>query len=136
MAARSAERRAARTVRIGNAGGYWGDDPYALRRQLLGPKPLDYVSIDFLAELSMSILQQQRAKDPAAGWARDFLGQLEPLLADLKRRGTRIITNAGGVNPRACALALLAAARARGVTLRVAVVSGDDVLARIPELAR
>jgi hypothetical protein len=121
-------------VRIGNAGGYWGDDPFALRRQLLGPTRLDYVSIDFLAELSMSILQKQRAKDPSAGWARDFLAQVEPLLGDLKARGTRIVTNAGGVNPRGCAEALLAAARARGLDLRVAVVVGDDILERIGQL--
>lgn len=125
-----------RTVLVGNAGGYWGDDPYALRRQLTGPRRLDYISIDFLAELSMSILQQQRAKDPNAGWARDFLTQLEPLLPILKRRGTRIVTNAGGVHPRACALALLAAARAQGLELRVAVVSGDDILPRLGELQR
>ena len=123
-----------RTVRIGNAGGYWGDDPFALRRQLLGPTRLDYVSIDFLAELSMSILQKQRAKDQSAGWARDFLTQVEPLLGEIKARGTRIVTNAGGVNPRGCAEALLAAARARGLGLRVAVVAGDDVLERIGEL--
>jgi hypothetical protein len=123
-----------RVVRIANAGGYWGDDPFALRRQLLGPTRLDYVSIDFLAELSMSILQKQRAKDPAVGWARDFLTQIEPLLGALKGRGTRIVTNAGGVNPRGCAEALLAAARAQGVDLRVAVVSGDDILPRISEL--
>jgi hypothetical protein len=123
-----------RVVRIANAGGYWGDDPFALRRQLLGPTRLDYVSVDFLAELSMSILQKQRAKDPAAGWARDFLTQIEPLLGALKGRGTRIVTNAGGVNPRGCAAALLAAGRAQGVDLRVAVVSGDDILPRIPEL--
>jgi hypothetical protein len=129
---KAAERE--RTLRIGNAGGYWGDDPFALRRQLLGPTRLDYVSIDFLAELSMSILQKQRARDPSAGWARDFLTQVEPLLGELKARGTRIVTNAGGVNPRGCAEALLAAARARGLDLRVAAVLGDDILDRIDEL--
>lgn len=121
-------------LRIGNAGGYWGDDPTALRRQLLGPVRLDYISIDFLAELSMSILQKQRARNPAAGWAHDFLAQLAPLLGELRARGTCIITNAGGVNPRGCAEALCAAARERGLPLRVAVVSGDDILADVPRL--
>jgi hypothetical protein len=121
-------------VRVANAGGFWGDDPFALRRQLLGPTRLDYISIDFLAELSMSILQKQRARDPSAGWARDFLLQIEPLLGELRRRGTRVVTNAGGVHPRGCAEALLAAARARGLALRVAVVLGDDILPRIGEL--
>lgn len=121
-------------LRIGNAGGYWGDDPGALRRQLLGPVHLDYISIDFLAELSMSILQKQRARDPQAGWARDFLAQVGPLLGELVSRGTRIITNAGGVNPGGCAEALCAAARAQGLALRVAVVRGDDMLAAVPRL--
>jgi len=121
-------------VRVGNASGYWGDDPAALRRQLLGPTPLDYISMDFLAELSMSILQKQRAKDPAAGWARDFLAQVTPLLGELRRRGTKLITNAGGVNPRGCAEALCAAAHTQGLGLRVAVVSGDDILADVPRL--
>jgi hypothetical protein len=123
-----------RVVRIGNAGGYWGDDPYALRRQLEGPLRLDYISIDFLAELSMSILQKQRARDASAGWARDFLTEIEPLLRLLKRRRTRIVTNAGGVNPRGCAEALLAAARAQGLDLRVAVILGDDLLGRVAAL--
>jgi hypothetical protein len=121
-------------VRIGNAGGYWGDDPTALRRQLLGPTPLDYISMDFLAELSMSILQKQRAKEPSAGWARDVLAQVTPLLGELRRRGTKLITNAGGVNPHGCAEALCAAARAQGLDLKVAVVSGDDILADVPGL--
>jgi hypothetical protein len=121
-------------LRVGNAGGFWGDDPFALRRQLLGPTRLDYISIDFLAELSMSILQKQRAKDPTAGWARDFLAEIDPLLGELKKRGTRVVTNAGGVNPRGCAEALLAAARRQGLELRVAVVLGDDILTRVAEL--
>jgi hypothetical protein len=121
-------------LRIGNASGYWGDDAYALRRQLLGPERLDYITMDFLAELSMSILQKQRSRDATAGWARDFLSQVRPLLPDLKNRGTRLVTNAGGVNPRGCADALLAAAREIGITLRVAVVLGDDILDRVPEM--
>lgn len=125
---------AGRVVRVANAGGYWGDDPAALRRQLLGPTPLDYISMDFLAELSMSILQKQRSRDPSAGWARDFLTQVTPLLGDLRRRGTRLITNAGGVNPDGCARALCATARAQGLDLRVAVVCGDDILAEVPRL--
>jgi len=121
-------------IRIGNAGGYWGDDPHALRRQVLGPLDLDYISIDYLAEVTMSILQKQKSRDPAAGFARDFVVQVEPLLERILQRRIRIITNAGGVNPAGCAAALAAAARARGLKLRIAVVEGDDVAARIPEL--
>jgi hypothetical protein len=122
------------TFRIGNAGGYWGDDPQALRRQVLGPLALDCIAIDYLAEVTMSILQKQKAKDPAAGYARDFIHQAGPLLPEILARNLRIVTNAGGVNPMACAEALAAEARARGLKLRIAVVEGDDVAARIPEL--
>jgi hypothetical protein len=123
-----------RTVRIANAGGYWGDDPHALRRQLQGPLPLDYVSIDYLAEVTMSILQKQKGRDPQAGYARDFVAQVEPLLPELLAKGVRIITNAGGVNPQACAEALAAAARRQGLGLRIAVVEGDDLAPRLDGL--
>ncbi len=118
-------------LRIGNAGGYWGDDPAALRRQMEGPLQLDYISIDFLAEITMSILQKQMAKDPKAGYARDFVTQVSPLLQTMKEKGIRIITNAGGVNPRACAQALFEAAHKQGVSLRVAIVEGDNVQAQL-----
>src|SRR5512140_2611913 len=103
-------------IRIANAGGYWGDDPHALRRQVQGPLPLDYVSIDYLAEVTMSILQKQKLKDPAAGYARDFILQIEPLLESILERRIRIVTNAGGVTPGACAEALAAVAPAKGLT--------------------
>ena len=122
------------TLRIGNAGGYWGDDPYALRRQVTGAIPLDYVSIDFLAEITMSILQKQYARDPQAGYARDFAIQVEPLLEEILKRRIKIITNAGGVNPQGCAEALFEMARRRGLALKVAVVGGDDLKGRIEEL--
>ncbi|MGH9334744.1 MAG: acyclic terpene utilization AtuA family protein, partial [Vicinamibacteria bacterium] len=123
-----------KTLRIANAGGYWGDDPYALRRQVLGEIPLDYISIDFLAEITMSILQKQRSRDPKAGYARDFVTQVEPILDEMLKRRIKIITNAGGVNPGACADALFEAARNRDLPLKVAVVGGDDILGRIEEL--
>lgn len=123
-------------IRIANAGGYWGDDPYALRRQVCGPLKLDYVSIDFLAEITMSILQKQKQKDANLGYAGDFISQLAPLLKTCKERGIRIITNAGGVNPRACADALFELARKNGLDLRVALVEGDDIAARLPEIIK
>ena len=121
-------------IRIANAGGYWGDDPHALRRQVRGALPLEYISIDYLAEVTMSILQKQKAKDPCAGYARDFVTQLEPLLEEVLAKGIRIITNAGGVNPAACAEALGAVARARGLSLRIALVEGDNIAPRMGEL--
>ncbi len=124
------------SILIGNAGGYWGDDPYALRRQVYGELKLDYISIDFLAEITMSILQKQRAKDPQAGYARDFITTLEPVLKECLSRKIKIITNAGGVNPNACAEALFAVAKKLNVDLRVAVVDGDDIYPAIPELRK
>lgn len=124
-------------IRIANAGGYWGDDPYALRRQVEGGEgalALDYISIDYLAEITMSILQKQRAKDPQAGYARDFVTQIEPLMGTILKKGIRVITNAGGVNPRAAAEALCEVARTQGLALRVAIVEGDDIQARLTEL--
>ena len=123
-----------RTVRVGNAGGYWGDDPRALESQVLGPEPPEFVTADFLAEITMSILQKQRARDPEAGYARDFVSQLAPLLGAIRERGITVITNAGGVNPGACARAVLRAATEAGVGLTVAVVDGDDLMGRLDAL--
>ena len=121
-------------LRIANAGGYWGDDPYAMRRQVLGDPPVDYISMDFLAEITMSILQKQHARNPEAGYARDFIQQIDPLLDAILERGIKLITNAGGVNPTACANALFAVAKERGLSLKIAVVGGDDVVPKLGEL--
>ncbi len=122
-------------LRIANAGGYWGDDPYALRRQATGDLPVDYITMDFLAEVTMSILQKQFARDPSMGYARDFVTQVAPLLVTLKKRGIKVITNAGGVNPKSCAQALLEEGLERGLSLKIAVVDGDDVLSQIEDLS-
>jgi Acyclic terpene utilisation family protein AtuA len=120
-------------IRIANAGGYWGDDLAQFKRQVeLGP--VDYVTLDFLAEITMSIMQKQRARDPRAGYARDFIAQVEETLPLLISRGTRAITNAGGVNPLACRGALLEMAQLRGHAIEVAAVVGDDLLDRLGEL--
>jgi len=121
-----------KTISIGNAGGYWGDDPNALERQVFGGR-LDYISMDFLAEITMSILQKQRSSEPEAGYARDFLPMLKKVLPKLMADGTTIITNAGGVNPQACALAISKLAAELGLNPRIATVHGDDIL---PDLDR
>ena len=77
-------------IKIGNAGGYWGDDPSALERQVRGGK-LDYITMDFLAEITMSIMQKQQSRDPEAGYAKDFLGMLKPIFAKVLEDGTKII---------------------------------------------
>ncbi len=120
-------------IRLGNAGGYWGDDPDALYRQLsLGP--LNYISLDFLAEITMSILQKQRKRDPEAGYASDFVAQVERCLPLLQQRGTRLISNAGGIHPQGCAEAIARIAHQRNVDLKIAVVEGDDLMSRLDEL--
>lgn len=120
-------------VRIANAGGYWGDDLAQFKRQIeLGP--VDFVTLDFLAEITMSIMQKQRARDPRAGYARDFIPQVEESLELLLERGVRVISNPGGVNPLACREALLAMAEKHGRTLEVAAVVGDDLMDRLDEL--
>ena len=120
-------------IRIANAGGYWGDDLAQFRRQVeLGP--VDYVTLDFLAEITMSIMQKQRARDPRAGFARDFIAQVEETLPLLVERGVRVISNAGGVNPLACRAALLSMAQTHGRAVEVAAVAGDDLMERLGEL--
>lgn len=122
-----------RTIRIGNAGGYWGDDVSAFRRQLLGG-PLDYITIDFLAEITMSIMQKQKQKDPNSGFARDFVSQMKQLLPEIVKRRVKVITNAGGINPVGCAQAILALAKEQKLDLKVGVVYGDDLMTRLDVL--
>ncbi len=124
-----------RVVRIAAGQGFWGDWPEAPVRQVEGG-PVDYLVLDYLAEVTMSILQKQRSRDPSAGYARDFVPLMERLLPTLVSKRVRVVTNAGGVNPRACAEAVLAAARKLGLAgeVKVALVTGDDILPRLDEL--
>ena len=122
-----------RTLRVANASGYWGDDPGALARQIRGG-PLDYVTLDFLAEITMSIMQKQRARDPKSGYARDFIAQVESALPLLVERGVKVITNAGGVNPLACRGTLMERIQQHGHQLEIAAVVGDDLMDRLGEL--
>jgi hypothetical protein len=98
--------------------------------------PIDYLMLDYLAEVTMSILQKQRARDPATGYARDFVALMERIFRACVEKGIRVVTNAGGVNPRACAEALVKTARKVGVAgrARVALVTGDDLMDRLDEL--
>jgi len=115
-------------VRIGGASGFWGDSSVAAP-QLVRRGNIDYLTFDYLAEITMSILARARAKDPSAGWATDFVDiALVDLLPEIAARGIRVLANAGGMNPRGCAAALAARAEAAGVKLRIAFVEGDDVL--------
>jgi hypothetical protein len=120
-------------IRIANAGGYWGDDLSQFRKQV-ERGPVDYVTLDFLAEITMSIMQKQRARDPRSGFARDFVAQVRETLPLLAARGVRVISNAGGVNPLGCRGALLEMAQLESRPLEIAAVIGDDLMERLGEL--
>ena len=124
-----------RVVRVASGQGFWGDWLDAPRRQVEGG-PVDYLMLDYLAEVTMSILQKQKERDPRMGYARDFIGAMESVLPAVVERGVKVIANAGGVNPVACAEAVLGVARTAGAAgkVRVGVVTGDDLLPRLDEL--
>jgi len=119
------------TLRIGNASGFYGDRFDAMREMLSGGE-LDVLTGDYLAELTMLILGRDRLKDPAAGYARTFLRQLEECLGLAHARGVRIVTNAGGLNPAGLATAVRQLADRLGIPVRVAHVEGDDLTAAHP----
>jgi hypothetical protein len=124
-----------RTVRVAAGQGFWGDWLEAPVRQVQGG-PIDYLMMDYLAEVTMSILQKQKSRDPKMGYARDFPPLMERILPDLVARRIRVTSNAGGVNPRGCAEAVLEGARRLGLAgkVKVGLVTGDDILPRLDEL--
>jgi hypothetical protein len=122
-------------VRVASGQGFWGDWLEAPRRQVEGGE-IDYLMLDYLAEVTMSILQKQKERDPKMGYARDFVGAIESILPAIANRGVRVVANAGGVNPPACAEAIRGVAEKAGLrkNVRVGVVTGDDLLPRLDEL--
>lgn len=121
-------------IRIGSGQGFWGDWLEAPRRLVEGG-PIDYLVLDYLSEVTMSILEKQKRRDPSKGYATDAVALAATLMPRLLEDGIRIVTNAGGVNPKACARAILEQARAAGVRgIKVAVVLGDDIGDRIDEM--
>jgi hypothetical protein len=124
-----------RAIRIAAGQGFWGDWPEAPYRQVTGGR-VDYLMMDYLAEVTMSIMQKQKSRDPSLGYAKDFVPLMERILPILAQRKIRVTANAGGVNPRACAAAVAEAARRLGLKgkLKIGVVSGDDLLTRLDGL--
>src|SRR5690349_9382090 len=120
-------------VRIGNCSGFYGDRLVAMREMLTGGE-LDYLTGDYLAELTMLILARDRAKSPDRGYAKTFLIQLEDCLGTALDRGVRIVSNAGGLNPAGLATAVRALAERLGLSVNVAHVEGDDLVGRTAEL--
>ncbi len=120
---------------IGGASGFWGDAARATS-QLLSVDSLDYLVYDYLAEVTMSIMARGRAKDDSRGYAIDFVtAAMKPNLAAIAQRGIKVVSNAGGVNPQACATALCAEIEEQGLNLAVACITGDDLLTMKDELA-
>jgi len=121
--------------RIAGASGFWGDRNDALLDQVRSG-PVDVVMLDYLAEVTMSILRMKMMRNPNQGYAGDFLKALDPALQDLVERRVQVVTNAGGMNPRACAQAVIELARKKGISgLRVGLVTGDDILNQLDTLA-
>jgi len=122
-------------IRIAAGQGFWGDLPDAPVRQIEGG-PIDYLMLDYLAEVTMSIMQKQKARDPAAGYARDFVPLMKQILPACVERDIKVIANAGGVNVEGCAKAVKETARDLGLQdkLKIGIVTGDDIMDRIDDL--
>jgi hypothetical protein len=124
-----------RGIRIAAGQGFWGDWLEAPYRQVTGG-PVDYLMMDYLAEVTMSIMQKQKSRDPSLGYAKDFIPLMQRILPTIAERKIKVTANAGGVNPRACAAAVADTARRLGLKgkLKIGVVSGDDLLDRLDGL--
>ncbi|MFN2491777.1 MAG: acyclic terpene utilization AtuA family protein, partial [Pyrinomonadaceae bacterium] len=122
-------------LRIAAGQGFWGDLPDAPVRQVEGG-PIDYLMLDYLAEVTMSIMQKQHSRDPAAGYAKDFVPLMKQILPTCVKHNIRVTANAGGVNVEGCANAVRQVARELGLSgkVRIGVVTGDDIMARLDEL--
>jgi hypothetical protein len=118
-------------IRIGGATGYWGEADMALP-QFMAEGDLDFIVFDYLAEITMSILARAKAGDPEKGYATDFVtGVVAPHLTAIAQSGVKLISNAGGVNPEACGQAIRELIDAAGLSLTVAVVTGDDLMPQL-----
>ena len=125
-----------RVLRVANGQGFWGDSVDAPVR-LIEEGPLDYLTLDYLAEVTMSILQKQRQRDAERGYATDFIELVGRILPRIVERGIRVVANAGGVNPAACRRALGELCRAHGASgMKLGTVTGDDILGRLDELVQ
>src|SRR4029450_4388541 len=122
-------------IRIAAGQGFWGDLPDAPVRQVEGG-PIDYLMLDYLAEVTMSIMQKQRTRDHRAGYAKDFIPLMKQILPACVERDIRVTANAGGVNVEGCANAVRAGAHELGLggKVKIGIVTGDDIMPRIDQL--
>src|SRR5688500_17917161 len=122
-------------IRIAAGQGFWGDLPDAPVRQVEGG-PIDYLMLDYLAEVTMSIMQKQRSRDPAAGYAKDFIPLMKQILPACVASDIRVTANAGGVNVEGGANAVREVVGELGLSgeVKIGIVTGDDIMPRIDEL--
>ncbi len=120
-------------IRIGNGQGFWGDSIDA-PVNLVKDGPLDYLTLDYLAEVTLSIMQRQKLKNPNAGYARDFIDLVGKILPEIQNDGLKVITNAGGVNPNSCRDELLKLSKSTGNPIKIGVIQGDDIFPTLAEL--
>jgi hypothetical protein len=125
------------SIRVGNGAGFWGDNLDAPRRLCEGGR-LDYLTLEYLAELTMSILAYQKSRDPTAGWVTDFGDVIGDLVPSLQTQpGLKIVTNAGGMNPHGCAAAIARRLGEKGLAgVTIGTVTGDDLFPRLDELSQ
>lgn len=124
-------------IRIASGQGFWGDLPTAPIDQVKlasDKSPIDYMMMDYLAEVTMSIMQKQKLRDPNAGYAKDLVEVIDAILPDIVEKNIKVITNGGGVNPEACRDAIFAVAKKRGIKIKVGVVLGDNILDSIDSI--
>ena len=122
-------------IRIGGASGFWGDSRLGAVQLVQAEPAIDYLVFDYLAETTMAILAAARLKKPELGYATDFVDSaMKSVLADVMAKGIKVIANAGGIHPEGCAQALRAMAKDMGLNPHIAVVTGDDVSALLPDL--
>ncbi len=121
------------SLRVANGQGFWGDWIEAPKRQVRAG-PIDYLTMDYLAEITMSIMARQKFSDPDRGYARDFVHLMDEIMAECLEKDIKVITNAGGLNPESCRDALLEIAEEQGLSVNVGIVTGDDINGRLDEL--
>ncbi len=122
------------TILVANGQGFWGDSILGPVR-LVNEGPLDYLTLDYLAEVTMSIMQKLKSRDPNAGYATDFVEMVRRVLPTCREKGIKIVANAGGVNPAACRRAVADTVRELGIRgVKIGIVEGDDILADLPRL--
>ncbi|MEK6303309.1 MAG: acyclic terpene utilization AtuA family protein [Acidobacteriota bacterium] len=124
-----------KTIRIANGQGFWGDSLEA-PVQLVERGPIDYLTLDYLAEITMSIMQKQRARDPRFGYAHDFIGVMARILPICVEKNIKVVANAGGVNPQACSAAVAEVAQKLGLAgkVKIGIVAGDDIMTSLDDL--